>query len=294
MSIDFILIGNAIRKRRKELGITQKDIAENLNISLENGKIRNPTIESLDKIAEFLGGVHNKESKKTVLNEVEMEPKDPDIRRIARARVTNFLRNKQKLYEELRSHFFRRLLKMNKIPSKPRYERTLKLALEFILKEGINSLPIDPIKILEKYVVSISTVGEISKKLSIPRKKVISGKEADVFFYRGLYKVVYNEYIASSARIRWTLIHELGHIYLGHLTDFEQANVSNGNLVDSEYQVLEREANFFASEILAPKIVLKHLGIHYWEFLKRLLKSKLKSLIAILTQIFIVSLKQIF
>lgn len=157
---------------------------------------------------------------------------------------------------------------MNKIPYKPRYERTLKLALEFIMKEQINALPLDAIRILEKYVVSINTVGEISEKLCIPRRKVISGKDADIFFYNGKYKVVYNEYIASSARINWTFMHELGHIYLGHLTDFEQASVSKDDLDDNEYQVLEREANFFASEVLVPQIILNHLGIHYWGYIE--------------------------
>ena len=86
MSIDLILIGNAIKKRRKELGITQKDIAENLYISqgyiadLENGKIKNPTMESLDKISGFLDM-----SLSEIIGIHKVEPKNPDIRRISRA-----------------------------------------------------------------------------------------------------------------------------------------------------------------------------------------------------------------
>lgn len=100
MSLDLKLIGNNIKKRRKELGITQKDIAEALNISqgyiadLENGKIKNPTVENLDKISGFLDmhlsdifgyGVRNTEIKGLSSAEAEYEPKNPDIRRIFRA-----------------------------------------------------------------------------------------------------------------------------------------------------------------------------------------------------------------
>lgn len=53
-------IGNTVKERRKNLGITQAHLAElaevNVNtiIRIENGKI-NPTIEILHKITEVLG-----------------------------------------------------------------------------------------------------------------------------------------------------------------------------------------------------------------------------------------------
>lgn len=55
-----ITIAEAIRERRKFLGITQEELAEICSISLrslvdlENGK-GNPTVEQLDKIINALG-----------------------------------------------------------------------------------------------------------------------------------------------------------------------------------------------------------------------------------------------
>ena len=55
-------LGNAIRRRRKEAGLTQKQLAEwvgvqrNYIVSLEQGR-RNPTITVLVKIADELGTV---------------------------------------------------------------------------------------------------------------------------------------------------------------------------------------------------------------------------------------------
>ena len=103
MSIDLTQAGMVIKKKRKELGITQQELSEKLNISqsyiagLETGKIKNPTIENLDKIAEFLGipiaeilaaddSLHGSGSKSSMPEAPQSgTAKNPDIRRIARA-----------------------------------------------------------------------------------------------------------------------------------------------------------------------------------------------------------------
>lgn len=61
MVIDYKSLGESIKARRKELGITQKELARQLNISqgyiadLENGKITNPTTNRINAILDKLG-----------------------------------------------------------------------------------------------------------------------------------------------------------------------------------------------------------------------------------------------
>lgn len=62
-----------------------------------------------------------------------------------------------------------------------------------------------------------------------------------------LYIVLYNEKIKSGGRRSFTLAHEIGHIYLDHEND------GPGE---------EREADYFASQLLLPPILV-------WELLKR-------------------------
>ena len=59
-----------------------------------------------------------------------------------------------------------------------------------------------------------------------------------------VYLVLFNENIRSLPRRRFTLAHEIGHIYLGHLCDNEPE---------------EALANFFASELLMPRVLVAAL-----------------------------------
>lgn len=78
----------------------------------------------------------------------------------------------------------------------------------------------------------------------------------------GKLSVFYNEQ-CTAPRIRFTLAHELGHIYLGHLTDGNEVQYSTRNKEPLEIaDPAERDANVFASRLLAPSCVLWRLGIH--------------------------------
>ena len=59
-----------------------------------------------------------------------------------------------------------------------------------------------------------------------------------------VYIVLFNETIRSLPRRRFTLAHEIGHIYLGHLCDDETE---------------EALANFFAAELLMPRVLVAAL-----------------------------------
>ncbi|MCD8148869.1 MAG: ImmA/IrrE family metallo-endopeptidase [Clostridiales bacterium] len=89
------------------------------------------------------------------------------------------------------------------------------------------------------------------------------GADAKTQHLRGQsdYLIVYDDRIEfeSYQRVRWTLAHEIGHIILGHLVSFEATALCSGSLTEKEYKVLEREADTFAVNLLAPMTIIKRL-----------------------------------
>jgi Zn-dependent peptidase ImmA (M78 family) len=128
-----------------------------------------------------------------------------------------------------------------------------------LIRTRIGWLPIDPFKIAEQYGWEVHTVADVSEKSRVLYDEVIDGQDSDVYEYDGKYKIVYNEN-AHRDRIPYTIAHEIGHIVLNHLIDFDQTKLSRGGLTDEEYSILEREAELFASELLMPTPILKEIG----------------------------------
>ncbi len=65
---------------------------------------------------------------------------------------------------------------------------------------------------------------------------------------KNLYLILYHEKITNRERLYFTLAHELGHIYLGHQKDDP---------------LQEIEANYFASHLLIPEVILSYILTHY-------------------------------
>jgi Zn-dependent peptidase ImmA (M78 family) len=82
--------------------------------------------------------------------------------------------------------------------------------------------------------------------------------DSDVCYDHGQYSIIYNEK-AYERRILFTLAHEIGHIWLDHLRDFELTSIYNSGLPDDQYDVLEKEADTFAAELLMPRLILQEL-----------------------------------
>jgi len=74
------------------------------------------------------------------------------------------------------------------------------------------------------------------------------------------YLIIYDDRVPDEARNRWSIGHELGHAFCGHLIEFELTSMFRSGLSAAEYGVLEVEAHFFASELFAPTPVLRLLN----------------------------------
>jgi hypothetical protein len=72
-----------------------------------------------------------------------------------------------------------------------------------------------------------------------PRTKLL--KDGCTIIEGGIYVVLYNDKNQSQEHLNWTLAHEIGHIYMGHIADQDNEEI---------------EAHFFAAQYLMPEYSL--------------------------------------
>lgn len=97
----------------------------------------------------------------------------------------------------------------------------------------------------------------------------------DYFTNSNLFFIYYNDLdynIYTSNRYRWNIAHELGHVLLNHHRHSNNTRIFRWNLSDSEYNLMENEADYFAQLILVPHVVLCGLGIRNSKDLKNICK----------------------
>lgn len=149
------------------------------------------------------------------------------------------------------------------VPAKPRRDFVKKAARAFLLSSNQDSLPIDVDALFKSgnYPIFDANKAEALTGMHIPID-FLNNESADAFtcFYRGIYVTIYKDQGRTTQRIRFSKAHELGHIILKHFTEFEQPD-SYSIHRSKQYQVLEREADMFAAELLAPTPVLKELNM---------------------------------
>ncbi|MBU9745730.1 ImmA/IrrE family metallo-endopeptidase [Lachnospiraceae bacterium ASD3451] len=115
--------------------------------------------------------------------------------------------------------------------------------IELYDKCNIHSFPfrcVELLKQLEYTVMSYSEIGKANPHLY----KICFAYSEDAFLDKNNRFIAYNSNLTKE-RIRFTLMHELGHDILGH----------KGNK-----QRNEKEANCFASNMLAPRIAIHYSG----------------------------------
>ncbi|MCM3594179.1 ImmA/IrrE family metallo-endopeptidase [Metabacillus idriensis] len=150
-----------------------------------------------------------------------------------------------------------------RIPRKPRYRNVHTAVREFLETENIDRFPIDPFHIIAMNGWNLTSYSALAEMNNLSIKDVIIGFQSMdgyvTFSPMDGYSIAYNDQIGSEGRIRFTLMHEVGHIYMKHLIDFEQTLLRRSKLNHNEYTVLEEEANVFARNALAPALVVKGL-----------------------------------
>ena len=153
-----------------------------------------------------------------------------------------------------------------RIPSKPRFDYVTKKAYDLLFELGYNKFPISAEQVLEDLSDFI---------ICLPWSKAKSVLNSDDPFHlrqtqadaRSIkrrdcdaYLIVYDDLSGSPERTNWTILHEIGHILLGHLDDFGVTALDRGGLTKAAYGVLEVETNWFVAEFLMPTPIVRMLG----------------------------------
>lgn len=140
-----------------------------------------------------------------------------------------------------------------KIPLLARYNGTVEKSYLFVMN-NVKYFPLNPFEIIKKFKWGLLTYEDMAKKLNCSIDDICECFGSDGYsIYDGkYYSIAYNISGNSKERINFTLAHEIGHIILNHHKDFEVTEIIKDNFIESEYKILENEANCFARNILAP------------------------------------------
>ena len=124
-----------------------------------------------------------------------------------------------------------------------KYQASRDLAWEVLLREGVCELPVSTSKLCRSMGIHLryGETGEGNDGYS-----TILGDAMYIVIREGM----------NLGRTRFTVAHELGHILLGHVGTYSLVN-REPSTSDNPF---EREANVFASRLLAPSCVLWGCG----------------------------------
>lgn len=159
------------------------------------------------------------------------------------------------------------------MPSVSNDERALKvfyMAHRFINEFGIRWLPVNPEDIIDqnpnwhlKYVSQLAY--ETGRSEQYILNHVMRSQDGLSMYdvKKDSYDIIINaaDYIPPG-RVLWTKMHEIGHIYLGHLKKYNVTEIRKEELSPLLYEKLEFEADMFAGEVLASKWLMRSLDVY--------------------------------
>lgn len=129
------------------------------------------------------------------------------------------------------------------------YKNARDAAWQCLIDYKITSLPVNVLNIAKS--AGIKTAKNSTVNLLLPNESGAS------FIYNEQWYIIYDD-TASRQRCRFTIAHELGHIFLGHKLKRDCPI----QLFDKSEPTAEQEANIFASRLLAPACVIWGLGLN--------------------------------
>ena len=139
----------------------------------------------------------------------------------------------------------------------PNYLRPIVESIEVLKCSEIKTFPID-LKAIQKAYSNLFAIRSYS---SFMEKNNISRETCKSFFHSedgATIKDEYGRHIVffndknGKLRNRFTIAHELGHIFLDHYYNYGVSFHDNGEVDEEQYLVLENEANCFARNLLCP------------------------------------------
>lgn len=151
---------------------------------------------------------------------------------------------------------------MNFDYSKINFEHIRIVAYNCLSLFKVSKFPIRIVPLFDKFedlILIPYTQAASAKNISVNEleEKVTHSNDAATLKRGNKFFVFYNDntYEKTVERIRFSIIHELGHIALNHFDD-EKTLLTRSALSNEKYERLEVEANFFAAEFLSPKALI--------------------------------------
>ena len=139
-------------------------------------------------------------------------------------------------------------------PEEERRGEAVRLACRILLSCEARFLPPDPAALAENLDIGLmpmSRAAEAEKKNAYAFIRHTVGEEAMSLSAGGRYLIAYDDTVRSQDRIRFSILHEFGHILMRH---FENWNLDA--LSADQRRLLEDEANTFARNLLCPPPIL--------------------------------------
>ena len=131
------------------------------------------------------------------------------------------------------------------------YKNVRNAAWQCLIDNKITSLPVDLLRIADSAKIKIIKNSDVN---------ILSGGESGAAFLdydSNDWYIIYDDE-CNAGRRRFTIAHELGHIFLGH----ELVNGHHGRTINTKKPQSESQADVFASRLLAPACVLWGLNLH--------------------------------
>lgn len=129
------------------------------------------------------------------------------------------------------------------------YKKARNASWQALIDNRVDSLPVDVVRIVSDNGI---------KLLKDSQAHELRSGEAGISIFDGKQWFIVYDDLLPLGRKRFTVAHELGHIFLGHpLVAGFHARTTDGKLPQTE-----SEANVFASRFLAPACVLWGLNAH--------------------------------
>lgn len=148
---------------------------------------------------------------------------------------------------------------MKKPPEFPRYDMAYRRACELIVSEPVRLLPADPFSIIQRHRWGLVSYRELACRAGVSPKALLDAvpsPDGFTVFNGENYSIAYNGDVEVFGRIVFTLFHEIGHILLGHFAESGLGGLLPGGVC----RTYELEANYFASNVMAPFAVMEQCG----------------------------------
>lgn len=130
-----------------------------------------------------------------------------------------------------------------------KYKNARNAAWRCLIDFNISELPVRPSLIANAAGIKVIENSDVHE---------LAPHESGVSIFDGSqWYIVYDDE-NTNQRCRFTIAHELGHIFLGH----ELIKGYHARKFDTTKPAIEQEADVFASRLLAPACVLWALGVH--------------------------------